>query len=82
MATTTPKSIQFYGVRTYSPNKASVVVVIVWFDAFAWLTGTHTHTRVSLLASGNKYGEFSNFWHAPIWLKSRKWPTTEHYFQV
>ncbi|KAI1321158.1 hypothetical protein EDD11_007724 [Mortierella claussenii] len=28
------------------------------------------------------YGEFSNFYYAPIIMKGLEWPTTEHYFQA
>ncbi|KAF9194169.1 hypothetical protein BGZ50_006648 [Haplosporangium sp. Z 11] len=28
------------------------------------------------------YGEFSNFYYAPIVLDGHTWPTTEHYFQA
>ncbi|KAF9171783.1 hypothetical protein BGX21_006800 [Mortierella sp. AD011] len=28
------------------------------------------------------YGEFSNFYYAPITLHGKEWPTTEHYFQA
>ncbi|KAF8923845.1 hypothetical protein EDD21DRAFT_391849 [Dissophora ornata] len=28
------------------------------------------------------YGEFSNFYYAPIFLDGLEWPTTEHYFQA
>ncbi|KAG9305438.1 hypothetical protein G9A89_021156 [Geosiphon pyriformis] len=30
----------------------------------------------------NIYGEFSNFYPAPINLDGQEWPTTEHYFQA
>ncbi|KAF9996977.1 hypothetical protein BGZ65_007443 [Modicella reniformis] len=30
----------------------------------------------------NAFGEFSNFYHAPIVLDGLAWPTTEHYFQA
>lgn len=31
---------------------------------------------------GDEYGEFSNFAPYPIKLKSKTWPTAEHYFQA
>ncbi|KAG0376026.1 hypothetical protein BGX24_008370 [Mortierella sp. AD032] len=30
----------------------------------------------------NPYGEFSNFFYAPINIAGLEWPTTEHYFQA
>ena len=30
----------------------------------------------------DKYGEFSNFYHAPIEIDGKEYPTTEHYFQA
>ncbi len=30
----------------------------------------------------DKFGEFSNFYPAQIYLKEKKWPTVEHYFQA
>ncbi|KAK3815438.1 MAG: hypothetical protein J3Q66DRAFT_389280 [Benniella sp.] len=30
----------------------------------------------------NAYGEFSNFYYAPIVIDGLEWPTTEHYFQA
>ena len=30
----------------------------------------------------DRYGEFSNFYAAPITLRGQTWPTTEHFFQA
>lgn len=32
--------------------------------------------------AGDGYGFFSNFSRHPIYLKGRRWPTSEHYFQA
>lgn len=37
---------------------------------------------VLFYAVGDEYGCFSNFYPAPVRLKGRAWPTTEHYFQA
>lgn len=37
---------------------------------------------VLFYAEGNAYGEFSNWWPAPIALDGISWPTTEHYFMA
>jgi N-glycosidase YbiA len=37
---------------------------------------------VLFYATGDPYGEFSNFAPFPIRLKDRVWPTSEHYFQA
>ena len=31
---------------------------------------------------GSPYYEFTNFYHAPITLEDKSWPTSEHYFQA
>lgn len=37
---------------------------------------------IDFYAVGDPYGCFSNFYPAPVRLKGRSWPTTEHYFQA
>ncbi|CAO3568475.1 unnamed protein product [Mortierella alpina] len=39
---------------------------------------------IQFYRQGDQYGEFSNFYYAPIFMKEdgKIWPTTEHYFQA
>ncbi len=37
---------------------------------------------IHFYAVGDEYGCFSNFYPAPVRLKGKAWPTTEHYFQA
>ncbi|KAG0216489.1 hypothetical protein BGX28_000003 [Mortierella sp. GBA30] len=37
---------------------------------------------INFYRQGDKYGEFSNFYFAPIVMDGKTWPTTEHYFQA
>lgn len=37
---------------------------------------------IKFYRQNNGYGEFSNFYYAPIALDGLTWPTTEHYFQA
>ncbi|KAF9292566.1 hypothetical protein BGZ68_003472 [Mortierella alpina] len=39
---------------------------------------------INFYRQGDKYGEFSNFYYAPIFIDEddKPWPTTEHYFQA
>jgi len=37
---------------------------------------------IRFYATGDKYGEFSNFAAYPIQLSGKTWPTSEHYFQA
>ncbi|WP_425615968.1 NADAR family protein [Anatilimnocola sp. NA78] len=37
---------------------------------------------IKFYATGDKYGEFSNFAAYPIQLNGKAWPTSEHYFQA
>ena len=41
-----------------------------------------SHWVIQFYGQRRKWGEFSNFYAAPITLKGKEWPTTEHYFQV
>ena len=41
-----------------------------------------TRTVIHFYSTGDEYGCFSNFAKAPIRLKGKVWPTTEHYFQA
>lgn len=38
--------------------------------------------RILFYSAQDPYGEFSNFYSAPINLNDQTWPTTEHYFQA
>lgn len=38
--------------------------------------------NLNFYRQGDAFGEFSNFWYAPITLGGVEWPTTEHYFQA
>ncbi|GJJ79104.1 N-glycosidase YbiA [Entomortierella parvispora] len=38
--------------------------------------------NLNFYRQGDAFGEFSNFWHAPITIGGVEWPTTEHYFQA
>ncbi|KAG0362371.1 swarming motility protein YbiA [Gamsiella multidivaricata] len=38
--------------------------------------------NINFYRQGDPYGEFSNFYYAPIVLDGQEWPTTEHYFQA
>jgi ribA/ribD-fused uncharacterized protein len=42
----------------------------------------HTRAIINFYAVSAEYGCFSNFAKAPIRLKGKMWPTTEHYFQA
>ena len=37
---------------------------------------------IEFYAVGDPYGEFSNFAAFPIFIKGKRWPTSEHYFQA
>ena len=37
---------------------------------------------IHFFETDSPYGEFSNFYLAPITIKEKKWSTTEHYFQA
>lgn len=37
---------------------------------------------IKFYATGDQYGEFSNFAAYPIQLNGKTWPTSEHYFQA
>ena len=39
-------------------------------------------SKILFYRTGDAYGEFSNFFKAPIDLDGKTWPTTEHYFQA
>jgi ribA/ribD-fused uncharacterized protein len=39
-------------------------------------------TEIRFYSTRDTYGAFSNFYRAPIRLKGRTWPTSEHYFQA
>jgi ribA/ribD-fused uncharacterized protein len=41
-----------------------------------------TSTAINFYGHKNPFGEFSNFYSAPIELDGYTWPTTEHYFQA
>ncbi|KAJ3277396.1 hypothetical protein HK104_003339 [Borealophlyctis nickersoniae] len=43
---------------------------------------TTSPDTINFYRQGDLYGEFSNFYPAPIFLDDLKWPTTEHYFQA
>jgi ribA/ribD-fused uncharacterized protein len=45
------------------------------------MTG-HTRAIINFYAVSGEYGCFSNFANAPIRLKGKLWPTTEHFFQA
>jgi ribA/ribD-fused uncharacterized protein len=38
--------------------------------------------NINFYRQQNEYGEFSNFYFAPITIDGLEWPTTEHYFQA
>lgn len=38
--------------------------------------------QINFYGCGNAYGEFSNFYAAPVKIDGVVWPTTEHYFQA
>jgi ribA/ribD-fused uncharacterized protein len=40
------------------------------------------HQIIRFYSVGETYGEFSNFAAYPIVLASKRWPTSEHYFQA
>jgi ribA/ribD-fused uncharacterized protein len=37
---------------------------------------------IEFYAVGDPYGEFSNFAPFPIFIRNKRWPTSEHYFQA
>ncbi len=37
---------------------------------------------IEFYTAGDAFGEFSNFARFPIFLKNKRWPTSEHYFQA
>lgn len=37
---------------------------------------------IQFYRTGDRYGEFSNFYPSPIKLDGKLWPTVEHYFQA
>lgn len=39
-------------------------------------------TVINFYSTSGEYGCFSNFSRHPIFLKGKRWPTTEHYFQA
>ncbi|KAG0276171.1 hypothetical protein BGZ95_007877 [Linnemannia exigua] len=38
--------------------------------------------NINFYRQENAFGEFSNFYYAPITIAGQEWPTTEHYFQA
>jgi ribA/ribD-fused uncharacterized protein len=40
------------------------------------------HRIVGFYSTSDEFGCFSNFWRAPIRLRGKTWPTSEHYFQA
>ena len=38
--------------------------------------------RILFYSHRDQYGEFSNFYHSPTFLRGQTWPTTEHFFQA
>lgn len=50
-----------------------------WFDV---LTDYELSTKLHFYKTGDKYGEFSNFYPAPIQVDGLLWLTVEHYFQA
>lgn len=38
--------------------------------------------RILFYSQKDEYGQFSNFYPAPIFLRGQTWPTTEHFFQA
>jgi ribA/ribD-fused uncharacterized protein len=38
--------------------------------------------EIRFYLAGDEYGELSNFAPFPIFLKGKRWPTSEHYFQA
>ncbi|OWK40540.1 NADAR family protein [Fimbriiglobus ruber] len=41
-----------------------------------------TPAVINFYSTTGDYGCFSNFYRQPIFLKGKRWPTTEHYFQA
>jgi ribA/ribD-fused uncharacterized protein len=41
-----------------------------------------TPTEIRFYSTSGEHGCFSNFYRAPIELKGKRWPTSEHYFQA
>ncbi len=39
-------------------------------------------STINFYRAGGAYGQFSNFWGAPIVIDGVRWPTTEHFFQA
>jgi ribA/ribD-fused uncharacterized protein len=39
-------------------------------------------TVINFYSTSGAYGCFSNFSKHPVFLKGRRWPTSEHYFQA
>ena len=37
---------------------------------------------IHFYSTRDEYGCFSNFSRHPVFLKGKRWPTTEHYFQA
>ncbi|MBX9625369.1 MAG: NADAR family protein [Gemmataceae bacterium] len=37
---------------------------------------------IHFYSTAGEYGAFSNFSRHPVYLKKKRWPTTEHYFQA
>lgn len=37
---------------------------------------------IQFYSTAGEYGAFSNFSRHPVFLKGKRWPTTEHYFQA
>jgi ribA/ribD-fused uncharacterized protein len=46
------------------------------------ITSTVMKDNINFYRQENSYGEFSNFYYAPITMAGQEWPTTEHYFQA
>lgn len=59
--------------RNYRPRSYSPVVPP---------SGSHSTGEIRFYNQYDPYYEFTNFYHAPIDVDGKKWPTTEHYFQA
>lgn len=41
-----------------------------------------SQSRINFYSTVGEYGCFSNFSRHPVYLKDKRWPTSEHYFQA
>ena len=41
-----------------------------------------TPSAINFYSTAGEYGGFSNFSRHSVFLKGKRWPTTEHYFQA